>query len=1428
MTAEPGADGSYTIEVTWSNPPRIIDGPQSMKNSMPPLRDAWKQMIKYDTLKIKKVSVYEITKSETGDNSHILKETDKLTAKITKGEPNIFINIADDRGKADGQGDLPEGWGIGNNPVETINEKGETVTLNNKSGIGNSAKSGRIRYSLEPKQHDKVVWSMGPRSNKDDGIISHIDNVEKVLTQGHLNPWATGCLYSQPNGTFTSKYDAHRDTVADKSNYSDKADEVDKNTAEWAKFNEYRNTLNTTTVVSDVLVLQTSSGDQTLVYFDQSSEPQPSQTFYQGYLQATMDEMWWQNENSAGIRMNKPADKNSAATYKENGESLNIGGYNGKYSPITNKYKGNGDGKKFVTVFDRNTENIVVRPKRPTTGLLINSVPEKIDPEIHNDDYTTAETNQFWQKTVEYKYRQDPTEFYKHPDEETITFENGGTAKFSDKPMNKGFKMNAPYSDKHFKTNDIIIHTPVSAEYAAVIALDKKRDHRRKGENNATKELNELREQQRREKMGESADGRCPGTVDQCQYSALKCKYTGEREHTGACYKEITTVIPSIGNNRHDHTVTCINEGVPATGKKETVLKIMGSKTGTDQGGFVIQTAGYYLLELSSEKTGTATPKVNKKLVKLNKGDKVNFRLGQGTNKSSSIYYNNETDLIMGTSGDNELATYQDGVLKDIMTGSFAPRIGENATETRFTISLATIISGTGASVIDYLCANFPEDGQMAMQELLGEGLFNDIVAKANNNSTLTDEFRLLARDALGKIDDVKRIPSKVYNFEGNTTLVENPLFLCNNQPINAGGTPEGTKVEKILICNEPHHYNSHYSKTNDKTDICWEACKNDTNHAFEHRMNMIEGMNINASPNTQQDNNKKPVGDFINLDYGFQIYYPNKGNFLEGGQDYIGIPELTEIRGRGYINSMDTTEYTKHKRVKFSFPVIFIEDKGQDAQGNPLIEETLYHPDTWIDLVPVEKEVFNFYCPLAAGEFAGAHVQFDAEAINSKGYIDNEDAETNKERFQDDLTALHSATKDFFIDVVGRIGNLVVVDSGDLRYSNFFKKGIKGQWEVEGAIPKVDKALQNHYLGPTINIRGEVSSEKTHFTDTWGTQRWQDVFPADKAQKYWKDVEPTKLPLSGDKGELGTARKPELRLGYDLYLDVSTAGNYEDGVVKIIPTYYAISKPIEKLKTDPDSGKAVQGEKSRSIRAVDVYVLADGEYKKINMFNGMANDTMNPSVTPIPINLNWEKEHIRRQYTDKEKGISELVSKTYPAPPIVKKDAQGNWVSEPSNTGKVLPSGEKYLIGNTQHLLLGDKARTFIGDDFTYSAEPYEQFGGSNKNPGSVLKTHEYNLKGQRWHFKLGLPSSSIFVFAGDEPTSANIKKFKDNADKLLVTAQIVAIGQTYVLEHPPTDTVINVDGEDFNIPPTIPQVIGILDYTKSSRDDIDIHKTH
>ena len=171
----------------------------------------------------------------------------------------------------------------------------------------------------------------------------------------------------------------------------------------------------------------------------------------------------------------------------------------------------------------------------------------------------------------------------------------------------------------------------------------------------------------------------------------------------------------------------------------------------------------------------------------------------------------------------------------------------------------------------------------------------------------------------------------------------------------NAHVCTDNCRTVTILNCTEPHHY-EHYDSS---SRVCWEACEDDHNHR-------IAPLEVEVEPGRYVRN-----ADFLQLDEEFTVFFPNRGNF--GGNNALGLKTLQSQTGKGYSNNMNTTLWTREKRVKFGFDVLY--DNGTGVH--------LYKAGMWIEL-PVEEEYFDFYIPVAVREAANATVEFEVEAINN------------------------------------------------------------------------------------------------------------------------------------------------------------------------------------------------------------------------------------------------------------------------------------------------------------------------------------------------------------------------------------------------------------------------------------------------------------
>ena len=738
-------------------------------------------------------------------------------------------------------------------------------------------------------------------------------------------------------------------------------------------------------------------------------------------------------------------------------------------------------------------------------------------------------------------------------------------------------------------------------------------------------------------------------------------------------------------------------------------------------------------------------------------------------------------------------------------------------------------------------------------------------------------------------LDNVDLIPSYLENGQWN------PIFLCKGIPLNQHIHTDNCKTYAILNCTEPHHSGEHYDGSN---RICWDACGNDNNHK-------IVKDEIELEPGVFVKNAK-----FLQIDHEFTVYFPNTGDFR--GNDALGLSTPQSQTGYGYANNMDTTQWTREKRVKFPFNVIH---KGE-----------MYMAGNWIEL-DVRETYFDFYLVLANSEASNAPVEFEVEAINAgtaynqnlqyraalkttyataltnfktslqpkflefvtngykatdeagnvqgyRGYFTwkqaqetsvltaaknqmksiiwsdfnggtgkantndgtpvansiNERAKPittndNKKRPSNllrssSLESLHGGYKYFYLDVIGRIGNFAIVDTEDYRFSNFFKlpKTDPAEWLVEGFIYKVEEAVQNYYLGDQFDIRGNRISEHTKWLNTYGTQTWMQGTPQSGRNVNNPNIK-TQV-LTGGVNNIEQLKKEQLRFGYDIYASINTIGNYQKGRVLITPYYYALN-----LETG-------------SVVPLDVYISKDGIYEPVNLFNNSTNGKYNEPVYEYNMNLDWTTESGRRNFVGQEYTETQRVAEfgkvdVYDYSPygennIPPEDFEPTYVRTENYT---IPNGAYNYLGNAQSMLLNPSHRTFVGSEESNGNATENAKWGLDKNPGDKIPTVNFSLSAQRWHFKIGIPSSSVFVRHGFEPTQMNIDEIMDN-DKyaILSTLSVVAIGTTWDIEYKqPWVSSVEVNGKYYDVSKSnLPPIVAVFASDKSSVQDVDIIKTH
>lgn len=590
---------------------------------------------------------------------------------------------------------------------------------------------------------------------------------------------------------------------------------------------------------------------------------------------------------------------------------------------------------------------------------------------------------------------------------------------------------------------------------------------------------------------------------------------------------------------------------------------------------------------------------------------------------------------------------------------------------------------------------------------------------------------------------------------------------------------------------NSEHHYSF-------GDDTCYDPCINDNNHK-KHPV----------KPNDNPD--KAESGKFVILDYDFQIYFPNLGDFYGNGN--LGIGNTQKPEGFGYYGGkdgedpMDTTIWLKEKYVVFPFDVTY---KGKTYLAGEKVmlgtyDEATY---TWHDDAPAggaDAYKYTFHCLLNNSEAAAAKILYVAVAKNTPVEpVESKTEDHNYTRYGNTKRAYHDAFKEYFIDVVGRIGVLSILDTGDFRFSNYYKEAIEG-WKVDQVVHEVDLSKQNFVSIDDTTIFGDPVTEATRGQNTWGLTDWME--PISKLRPF---------PLTPGENNVKALKNQAHRIGYSDYMSLVTVGNYygennyltnNQYKVQIQPFYYYYN--LETKQWTP----------------MDVYIRQDGDsYKMINDYG------TDQSTTEYNFyyDLNWQAEAKRRMYTQKEENASQAVKDAY-----YYNTAQDEASLEMENMvdNIQLPHGIKYLHGTANMLFLRDRNRTFIGTRNRY---------GTNTETDNRIPEVEFNRQAQRWHFTLGLPSTATFVRQGEACTPENIAKYDMDKGVIVVALDIKSKGTVWTLGYDGTpvgersfylfdNNTTKISWEDAGANgPEDKTVVLVYTNSKTSRNDLSTEGTH
>lgn len=1074
------------------------------------------------------------------------------------------------------------------------------------------------------------------------------------------------------------------------------------------------------TCVSDYIVLRTSNGDQSVLYYEYKSKA-PAAINTGNCIAEPIEfdkvpyETIWTNNSKTSEGTKLPE------------EGITYGGYNGNYSSVSTKYKSSGHASNI----DFNSTSVYQNrdamsgswdsvTEKPTQKFRLMNDKLVIPDTKQNGEYIVGESEVFYENIVNFGNAQ--------PNFPIIT-----QSEFGGK---KGFTLRTTYSPSHDKINDIVVYNPVSNQNAIVVSLPKERDQRI-----ATHHVPQV-----------DKSASCPGDAS-CPFQKLECSVT-QHVHTEACYQklEYEVCVPELSKpgetsqpegteqpgetNQPEDKV--IRRGVQCRFGEEEVFTFTAPASGTVR---------FYSTVHYSNTIGRVYLNGVVKAYSINRSghfDTGAVRFSSGDTVKLDVY-----DRDGGSS--SFIAVID---IRFDKAPTPAPTPPEN-TEKCYVLNKAR------------LSCSDPHHAHSYNWKLYTYGLRHKSGHICDGRSCTdtsdlifpTQEVYTLDQCAKGKI-------VKHANGEVHLTTTDGICSYCGRAYKEVLSDAQSTDREP-----DPSEY-GHYTYGDPR---CWKPCNNPANH--RKYISRITG-----------NGKEYEMGDFINLDWPFHIYFPNTGDFYGTGAEWSS--NTSSERGKGYKDGMNTTEWIRSKWVEFPFAVVY---NNQTFLAN----ERIY--------LEVPKTDFEFYVPLHDSEMANAEVKFGTVAINAQN---GETLECGKNESQNitnityqgkPMAHHHNADKRTYIDVVGRIGNLALNDTGDFRFSNLFKKPLSA-WLVQNIVRKVDPTKQNHIMLDPVDVRRVPIASTGVAGNTHNTRPERGDLT--KALQF---------PLTPEKNNIAALRKQPVRIGYDSYIDLTTLGNYYGNSIKdedgnVISQNMVFVKP-HYYRMDLTTG---------DYKPVDVYMDVNG--KKV-LINDNDSNTVSYTGSAANVNLNWVEEMARRNYSGEEVTNSKAVA------------ADNDWVQ--------LPKGSSWVYGNYNLLNLTQRNRTFVGSEYTYQDT---KEWDAHKDPSNRLHNTLAAMQGQRWHFNVGLPSSAVFVYSGQEPSKENIDACSSGNAVIFCALEIYAQGEVWTLAY---------DGSNVNAPfavtpggkiydPVVPYptpdknpkgeempIVAIISINHSSKEDADVAGT-
>lgn len=546
------------------------------------------------------------------------------------------------------------------------------------------------------------------------------------------------------------------------------------------------------------------------------------------------------------------------------------------------------------------------------------------------------------------------------------------------------------------------------------------------------------------------------------------------------------------------------------------------------------------------------------------------------------------------------------------------------------------------------------------------------------------------------------------------------------------------------------------------------------------------------------------------------------------------GVPQFTEITdSNGNIMTFEANVARDTTGPDaYLYPAEFAEAEGHNTRTHGWFFK--FYVDTSALESDTTSVIFYTVAKNAGSSIVGNGVQGSDTGVNAvvSKYALSGEGENNYERNM--CFAQPVVQKRVPVEVVGRIGNLTIEDTGDFRYSELFKQiPDENNWLIDGVVHYTDESMPYNVVADRLNILNKEANAETNGHATTSTTYMQGATNGKLVKTGKASPNFATLPLTPSKNNNLAFKSEAMRMGYYLYMDIDTWGNYYGINTKWQTTGTGTWTDVDGTTVTGDTSQQVTifdddaTNERQYVTKIDIrYMLLDlrtSEYIPIDIYYGEEGNRVpvfrwDRSVVSddFKIYTKMQDEMIRRNMTEAEKKVTLSAINLLTIERDYASQLKSNLIVS------ALDYTQDY-IGTADELILDQKNRTFIGSSLINGAIQYNNVSGTDKwyvelyptdaydwngsplgknvqifgqqrsngwnsygydTVGNTdrfsldmhynydvggLSEVEYGKQSQRWYFSLGLPSTSYIVPSEKAPDLYGDGDYVDYMEKYL-----------------------------------------------------------